>query len=234
VRSGLHPKRRRPAHARPRAAHARPRAAPSRRIRRLIVVAMIMALLATGAWLDPDFASFRKPATAAAGFSGRPTVAVVGDSITALSRQSIATSLGQAGYEPSIEAVVGIEMDQAVPLVDQLAQEKPNDWIIELGTNDAGRDNPLWAWPLLAEWQDVRSSGCVIYLSVSAHAGPIAAQINASLAGLARSHANVHILDWGNLEYGNPAWIEPDMIHPTPAGQAELASLETQMLRRYC
>jgi hypothetical protein len=193
-----------------------------------------MALLATGIWLDPDLASFRKPATAAAGFSDRPTVAVVGDSITALSRQSIATSLGRAGYEPSIEAVIGIEAEQAVPLVDQLAEQKPNDWIIELGTNDAGRDNPLWASPLLAEWQQVRSSGCVIYLSVSPHAGPIAAQINASLAELARAHANVHILDWGSLEYENPAWIEPDMIHPTTTGQVELATLEAQMLRHYC
>ena len=193
-----------------------------------------MALLATGICLDPDLASFRKSATAAAGYSGRPTVAMVGDSITALSRHSIATSLGEAGYQPSIEAVIGIELEQAVPLVDQLAEQKPNDWIIELGTNDAGRDNPLWALPLLAEWKQVRSSGCVIYLSVSPHAGPIAAQINDSLAELARAHANVHILDWGNLEYGNPAWIEPDMIHPTPAGQAELASLEAQVLRRYC
>jgi len=119
-------------------------------------------------------------------------------------------------------------------VVDQLVEQKPNDWIIELGTNDAGRDNPLWALPFLADWQQVRSSGCVIYLSVSPRAGQIAAQINVSLAGLARAHANVHILDWGSLEYGNPTWIEPDMIHPTPAGQAELAALEARVLRRYC
>ncbi len=193
-----------------------------------------MALLATGIWLGPDLASFRKSATAAPGVFSQPTVAVVGDSVTALSRQSIATSLAQAGYQPSIEAVDGIELVQAVPFVDQLAEQKPNDWIIELGTNDAGRDNPLWALPFLADWQQVRASGCAIYLSVSPHAGPIAAQINASLAGLAHAHANVHVLDWGSLEYGNPAWIEPDMIHPTPAGQAELAALETQALRRYC
>ena len=140
----------------------------------------------------------------------------------------------QAGYQPSIEAVNGIELVQAVPVVDQLVEQKPNDWIIELGTNDAGRNNPLWALPFLADWQQVRASGCVIYLSVSPRAGPIAAQINVSLAGLARAHANVHILDWGSLEYGNPTWIEPDMIHPTPAGQAELGALEAHVLRRYC
>ena len=153
MRSGLHQKRRRPAHARARPAHARARAAPSRRVRRLIGIVLAMALLATGIWLGPDLASFRKSATAAPGIFNRPTVAVVGDSITALSRESIATSLAQAGYQPSIEAANSIELVKAVPLVDQLAEQKPNDWIIELGTNDAGRDNPLWALPILADWQ---------------------------------------------------------------------------------
>ena len=64
--------------------------------------------------------------------------------------------------------------------------------------------------------------------------GAIADQINDALARLALGHANVHILDWGYLEYGNPAWLEPDLIHPTPSGQAELATLETQEIRRYC
>ena|SRR5580692_6833784 len=66
----------------------------------MIGVALAAALLATGIWLGPDLASFWKSATAAPRFSSRPTVAVVGDSITALSRQSIATSLAQAGYQP--------------------------------------------------------------------------------------------------------------------------------------
>ncbi len=233
MRSALHRRRRRPQHARARPAHARPRAT-SPRASKLIGVLLVTILLGTGVWLGPELASSRKTATAAPGSTSAPTVAVVGDSITALSRQSIASSLAQAGYQSSIEAVVGIELAQAEPLVDQLAAQTPDDWIIELGTNDAGRDNPFWALPLLDEWHHVRSSRCVIYLSVSTHAGSMAAQINDSLAGLARAHANVHVLDWGYLEYANPAWIEPDMIHPTPAGQAELAALETQAIRHDC
>ena len=202
-----------------------------------------MALLGTGVWLGIELVSFPTAAytagprlsdTAAQQSSGPPTVAVVGDSITELSQQSINASLTQAGYRPTVQATIGIEMVQAVPSVDQLAQQDPSDWIIELGTNDAGRNNPLWQLPFLAIWHQVRSSGCVIYLSVSQRAGPIATQINSSLAGLARAHANVHILDWGGLEYLNPAWLEPDLIHPTPAGQAELAALETQEIRHSC
>ncbi len=201
-----------------------------------------MALLGTGVWLGIELVSYPTAATTAGArlsyseqrSSSPPTVAVVGDSITELSRQSIAASLTQAGFRPIVHAVIGIEMAQAVPWVDQLAQQDPSDWIIELGTNDAGRNNPSWTLPFLAVWHQVRTSGCVIYLTVSQRAGPIATQINASLAGLALTHANVHVLDWGDLEYLKPAWIEPDLIHPTPAGQAELAAVETQELRRYC
>ncbi|MGO9853471.1 MAG: GDSL-type esterase/lipase family protein [Acidimicrobiales bacterium] len=194
-----------------------------------------MALLGTGVWLGIELVSYPTAAyTAGQPDSGHPTVAVVGDSITELSEQSIEASLTQAGYHPMVQAVIGIEMAQAVPSIDQFAEQDPNDWIVELGTNDAGRNNQLWELPFLAIWHQVRSSGCVIYVSVSQRAGPIATQINASLAGLARAHANVHILDWGSLEYLNPAWLEPDLIHPTPAGQAELAALETQEIRHSC
>jgi lysophospholipase L1-like esterase len=196
---------------------------------------LVTALLGAGAWLGIELVS-KPPAAYTAGqqISDPGTVAVVGDSITELSKDSIATSLTHAGYHPIVHAVIGIEMAQALPWIDQLAQQNPRNWIIELGTNDAGKNNPSWVLPFLAIWQQVRSSACVIYLSVSQRAGPIATQIDASLAGLALTHANVHVLDWGNLEYLNPAWMEPDMIHPTPAGQAELAALETQELRRSC
>ena len=187
-------------------------------------------MIGSSVWLVPEVALSGTTAPV----SARPTVAVVGDSITELSRQSIETSLVHAGYQPSVDAVVGIQIAQAEPFVYQLAQQRPSDWIIELGTNDAGKDNPSWEWPLVSEWQQIQSSRCVVYLTVSPRVGAIADQINDALARLALGHANVHILDWGYLEYGNPAWLEPDLIHPTPSGQAELATLETQEIRRYC
>ena len=193
------------------------------RVRRQIVVSLAaVVLLGAGVWVTLDE------------LTSSSKVAVVGDSITALSRQWIAFSLFDAGYSSTIDAVPGITMAQAEPAITQLAQQHPSVWIIELGTNDALGKNPLWGEPILAEWQQVRSSQCVIYVSVSPRTGLIAAQIDTALAGLARGHANVHVLDWGNLEYQNPSWLEPDKIHPTPAGQAELGSLEAQEVRRYC
>jgi hypothetical protein len=190
--------------------------------KRGLLVAAAVVVLGIGVWVAVEE------------LSAAPTVDVVGDSITALSAASIQASLSQSGYQPTIEAVPGIKMAQAQQTIDRLAQQGPNDWIIELGTNDAGAQNTLWSEAFLSEWQQIQSSGCVIYVSVSPRAGPVANQIDASLAGLAQAHANVHVLDWGHLEYGNAAWLEPDTIHPTSAGQAELAALEAQALHQYC
>ena len=194
------------------------------RVRRQIVVVILasVVLLGAGMWLALDKST------------SSPPVAVVGDSISALSGQWIAVSLFEAGYLSTVDAVPGITMAQAEPAITQLARQHPTIWIIELGTNDALGKNPLWGEPFLAEWQQVRSSQCVIYVSVSPRPGLIAAQIDTTLAGLARENANVHVLDWGNIEYRNPSWLEPDKIHPTPAGQAELGSLEAQEVQRYC
>jgi hypothetical protein len=189
---------------------------------RLAVVVLAIVLVGAGIWL------------ADALVNGPPTVAVVGDSITALSRASIATALARAGYQPLIEATPGVKMSQAASAMDQLSAQIPADWIIELGTNDAGANNLLWPEAFLAEWEKVSSSHCVIYVSVSPRAGPIAGQIDASLEGLAGRSSNVHVLDWGHLEYSQPGWVGPDTIHPTPAGQLELANLEARALRNDC
>jgi hypothetical protein len=192
-------------------------------VRRPIVVGLtVVVLLGAGMWVALD------------DLTSSPPVAVVGDSISALSGQWIAVSLFEAGYLSTIDAVPGITMARAEPAFTQLARQHPAVWIIELGTNDALGKNPLWEEPFLAEWQQVRSAQCVIYVSVSPRPGLIADQIDTTLAGLAREHANVHVLDWGNLEYSNPSWLYADKIHPTPAGQAELGSLEAQEVQRYC
>jgi lysophospholipase L1-like esterase len=166
--------------------------------------------------------------------SAPATVIIVGDSISALSRPAITSTLQRAGYQPNVNAVPGAKLGQAQALVSHLSAHQPAAWIMELGTNDASAANRAWAFPFEAEWQAVSKARCVIYVTVSPRPGPVAAEINAAMAKLARSHRNVHVLPWGTLEYGNPGWVEPDTIHPTPAGQEELASLELSMLHSAC
>jgi lysophospholipase L1-like esterase len=194
----------------------------SRRRRPVLVVAgAVVAVAALTAWLWEDLTSNR-------------AVYVVGDSITYLSEPSISSDFSNAGYQPTISATPGVKIGQSQAEITALAQNQPWAWIIELGTNDAGAQDTVWPEQFLAEWSLVSSATCVIYVTVSPRAGPVAQQIDASMQKLAQAHSNSHLLDWGNIEYQNPAWLTGDGIHPTPAGQAALAVLETQELHRAC
>jgi hypothetical protein len=191
-------------------------------VRRVVIVGCVLAVLAgLAAWLWEDVTS-------------RPAVYVVGDSISALSRPAISTALQDSGYQPTIKATPGAKIGQAQNDVATLAQQQPWAWVIELGTDDAGARNAAWPQPFQAEWKAVSPAACVIYVTVSPRAGPIAAQIDSSVEKLAQTHANVRVLDWGRIEYENPAWVDFDGIHPTTQGKAELAALEMQELSHAC
>ncbi len=180
-----------------------------------------MVLGALSAWLWRDLTT-------------RPAVYVVGDSITALSRDSIAVAFTNAGYNATISATPGVKIGQALTNVTTLAHNQPWAWVIELGTDDAGARDATWTQPFLGEWAAISPATCVVYVTVSPRSGPVGAQIDSSIARLAQAHANVHVLEWGQLEYTNPAWVSPDGIHPTTVGQAALAGLETEALRHSC
>jgi lysophospholipase L1-like esterase len=187
----------------------------------LVVVLAVAAVAALTAWLWDDLTSNR-------------TVYVVGDSITYLSEAAISADLSNAGYQPDISATPGVKIGQSLGNITALAQHQPAAWIIELGTNDAGAQDTVWPEQFLAVWSAVSSASCVIYVTVSPRVGVVAQQIDASIQKLAQAHSNVHVLDWGNLEYQNPAWVSGDGIHPTPAGQAALAAFETHALQHDC
>ncbi len=192
------------------------------RWRRLLIVGCAVgAIGGLTAWLWKDLTS-------------EPAVYVVGDSITALSRTAIASALTDAGYQPTISATPGVKIGQAQTEVATLAQHEPWAWIIELGTDDAGAHDAVWPESFLAEWTAISPAPCIIYVTVSPRAGPVALQIDSSIEKLAETHANAHVLDWGTIEYENATWVSGDGIHPTLEGEAALATLEARELRHAC
>jgi lysophospholipase L1-like esterase len=80
----------------------------------------------------------------------------------------------------------------------------------------------------------ISTASCVIYVTISPRAGEVGSQINTAIQRLSKSHSNIHVLDWGQIEYTNPAWVSPDGIHPTPQGESALANLEAQQLQNVC
>lgn len=169
-----------------------------------------------------------------------PRVGVIGDSMTALSDCQIAEALGTR-YAYQVRGDSGFTMAEALPLLQQMTSDPlgaPQDWIIDLGSNDAGsRQSPTWQTDLDNEIAAVQGSSCVIFLTLPgllSQAGPIAAEINQALASAVATHPNFHILDWGQIEFTQPAWVGSDGVHPTALGSAELAALERQYVDQYC
>jgi hypothetical protein len=187
----------------------------------LFVACTAAVLAGLTAWLREDL-------------TANKAVYVVGDSITYLSEASISSDFAQAGYQPTISATPGVKIGQSQAEITTLAQNQPWAWVIELGTNDAGANDTVWPEQFLAEWSAISPATCVVYVSVSPRVGAVAQQIDGAIQKLSVLHPNVHVLDWGNIEYQNPAWLEPDGIHPTPAGQAALAALVTHEVHQFC
>lgn len=200
----------------PRAGHGR--FMPNRIV---VISVVVVALAGLAGWVVEDA-------------TNRPTVYVVGDSITALSRASISSALTDAGYQATISATPGVKIGQALTDVTTLARTQPWAWVVELGTDDSGARDTTWPQPFLAEWAAISPASCVIYVTVSPSSGAVGRQIDTSIEQLAQAHPNVHVLDWGRIEYTHPGWVSADTIHPTPAGQAALAGLEANELRQAC
>jgi GDSL-like Lipase/Acylhydrolase family len=183
-----------------------------------------------------------------AGNLSGPKVGVVGDSITAFSQGLRCNCISNAiapKYAYQISGVSGATMIDQFGTIEKIQRDpegSPNDWIIELGTDDddlGGRAlDPRWAFEFDAEVAYLQHAGCVIFVTVgtdqSVVPGPMPEFLNAMMFQAAAQHPNMHVLDWGDIEYQEPSWLEPDHIHPTAAGAQELASLELQALQRDC
>jgi len=162
-------------------------------------------------------------------------VAVVGDSITFLSRADIAAQLQGEGYDADVVGRIGrtaAEVDADVTHASQLA---PAVVIFELGTNDVTRsdrgtgsaaDFERWMSRYIAEFPH----SCQIATTVSSHRPSIkmdraAREINAWL------HVHFrHVVEWDSYEWSQRqngvAIVEPDEVHPNPSGQAALGRLD--------
>jgi lysophospholipase L1-like esterase len=169
--------------------------------------------------------------TIAAQGSPAANVAVVGDSITNLARSDVIRDFRQ--YNLYLDAIGGTTMAEHLSKIQDVAGDGQQwNWVIELGTNDALPEpsNPNWATDFANEVAAVQSQRCVVFVTVNPRFGTIAKGIDQAIASAVASHPNFHTLDWGDIEFRKPAWLGPDGIHPTTAGDAELAKLMRQSI----
>jgi hypothetical protein len=155
----------------------------------------------------------------------------IGDSITDLTAADLSRSLKRYSYV--IDATVGITMARSLPAIQHaVAATPPQDWIIELGTNDWANANAQQAFT--NEVNAVSDQRCVVLVTATPLLGRTVQALNHRMWALAASNPTFHVLDWGNIEYQNPHWVFGDATHPSIQGQAKLASLERWSLKADC
>lgn len=172
-----------------------------------------------------------------------PQVAVIGDSLTNLSREELVAALG-----PEVEPIViaanahtTAEMQSYLDFLLASEEGPPDRLVINLGTNDALRGNQTALADYEAMLAKLDGVDCIVLTTVAELTdlfvppiSAVAARLNTRILLAPWVDPRVQVAGW-NGAVGQPdgaAWLDADAIHPNQAGQRELAELIASTLAR--
>lgn len=175
--------------------------------------------------------------------ANKPKVVVDGDSITFLAAPALHQRLDPT-YDLQVSAIIGARINQSLPALESALRLHPYAVVENLGTNDAlqGGTHPDWvsSWDKLIHV--LRTTPCVVLTTINPAADAlrhrsVATRINADIWALAAKDPKKYkVADWSRFlsRHMNSQRIylraEPVLIHPTPAGDQELALLDQMAL----
>ncbi len=177
--------------------------------------------------------------------ASKPSLVVVGDSITVLATPAIHQLLDPS-YDVEVLAVDGIRIDQSLPALESALRSHPHVVVENLGTNDALQGGAHSNW--VSSWDKLiritRTTPCVVLTTINPAADglrhrPIATRINADIRALAAQNPKKYkVADWSRFLSRHVSNLstyllpEPILIHPTPAGAVKLAALDQSALAK--
>jgi hypothetical protein len=173
----------------------------------------------------------------------KPGVAVIGDSITFVSAPEIGDALGD-DWDATIDGRPGFTVADQLPTARALAEDRPEQVILNLGTNDVtGQDALGPALAALAEMVALfPDAECVHLVTVSelmaiedVDAPARAAAFNEGVDRLASTDPRLRVIDWtaavqAAQDADPDVALTDDTVHPSPDGQRLLADLYDQAL----
>lgn len=167
-----------------------------------------------------------------------PRVAVIGDSITNLSQSAVVGAL-EPDYGVQVSGMVGLEWAQQMPALQALLANPagpPQDFIFNLGTNDAVLHDPNWQEGMNEVLSDVPSHSCTLLVGISPWAGSdrVVDDMNTAMLEWVKEHPSAHFINWTARVEKDPGLLYGDHIHPTPSGSKVLAGLYLRALETDC
>jgi lysophospholipase L1-like esterase len=156
-----------------------------------------------------------------------PAVNIIGDSITAKSKDKITLD----DFDLFIYAVFGISIEEQLPAIEAAIARSPNVLVIQLGGNDMGHWGPSIVAEVNQILDDAADLDCVRWVNLGG-AIPNLAEMNNLLADQAASRDNFAVIDWAQAAADHPEWLELDGVHPSdPDGEVGFAALVAESVR---
>lgn len=175
--------------------------------------------------------------------SDRPSVAIVGDSITREGERVLRSQLGDR-WELRIDGKSGYTIADQQPAAVALAKAGPTQIIVNLGTNDVllRHSTATLITDLKQLLSEIDAVGCIHVVNIAegmvrrGNFTAAAMEANTAIAGLVASSEGVTLVDWANEVRRGEAEPDPegpmliDTVHPSETGQRRLAALYAEAL----
>jgi lysophospholipase L1-like esterase len=175
---------------------------------------------------------------------GRPTVAIVGDSITDQGESVLTSDLSEE-WRLRIEGASGSTIAEQLKAADALGGRDPQQVIVNLGTNDVmnGDDLDQSAAALRQIVAAFPHAACIHLVTINqgivlggVSFAPRSAQLNRAMTEIAADDPRVEVLDWSRVVGADDAVdhsegpLLRDTVHPTTSGQHVLARMYAEAL----
>ena len=213
--------------------------------RRVLAVALIAAIVASGAACSSDRDASTAPAfgtvpvTVPTGALPPPlattaaaeihTIAMVGDSITVGSQDALEAGFGTLGLDAAVinaesgrRMVAGVRISSGLEAVDEItAAGTPDLWVIALGTNDVANYLPAeYADVINALLADIPADAPVVWVDTYLDDyQDLAAQFNDVLRTVLAARGNATVVDWASI--ASEDGVLTDGVHPSRSGGQE-------------
>jgi peptidoglycan/LPS O-acetylase OafA/YrhL len=153
-------------------------------------------------------------------------VSAVGDSVMLASAQALEHDMPGI----SIDAVVGMQMQTGIQIIENLAadDELRHYVVVGLGTNGAITSGQIWDLRKAAGWDRE------LILVNTFGPMPWAGEVNSELTAATWNKRHVEVADWAAAIAPYPYLLWDDGIHPRPSGAVVYARVVSEAIRNSC
>jgi hypothetical protein len=157
---------------------------------------------------------------------------LVGDSLAVGIRRLLPGAL--PGWSVSVDALTGRPLADGMAIIAATDFSSPTVLAVSLFTNDDPTTIPALEAAVRDTVARVGSQGCAVWATIVRPPlnGVSYAAANARLQALAADYGGrLLVVPWAETIADHPSWMNPDGVHPTPAGYQARARLYAQAAR---